>query len=140
MRSLHSGSRSCNLATLFRRISSQPCGTNWGGINRAAKRLVAQRFGKWFRWHASSPAGLGGMREAAPQRGDRLAIASSSLRPRPSTRIRHHTVLVLLANDAQLRRICGWESPLVSAPRSDPFSRAFDEFAKDALPHSCMRR
>jgi hypothetical protein len=40
-------------------------------------------------------------------------------------------LLVALASDAQLRRICGWKEAW-QVPHESTFSRAFDEFARMA--------
>jgi hypothetical protein len=64
---------------------------------------------------------------------DRLAIAcafvAKAIYGFPTTR----ALLDALANDAQLRKICGW-SEAWQVPHEATFSRAFDEFAQMQLP------
>jgi len=64
---------------------------------------------------------------------DRLAIASAFVAKMVYGFSQTRQVLEALRQDAQLRRICGWESAR-QVPHESTFSRAFEEFARMELP------
>jgi len=64
---------------------------------------------------------------------DRLAIASAFVAKAVYGFSLTRQLLEALANDAQLRRICGWREAW-QVPHEATFSRAFEEFARMELP------
>lgn len=60
-----------------------------------------------------------------------MAFVAKAVWNCPTTR----ALLDRLACDAQLRRLCGWETA-ADLPSEATFSRAFDEFARTALPQT----
>jgi Transposase DDE domain/Transposase domain (DUF772) len=64
---------------------------------------------------------------------DRLAIASAFVAKAIYGFATTRALLDALANDAQLRQICGWEKAW-QIPHEATFSRAFEEFANMQLP------
>lgn len=64
---------------------------------------------------------------------DRLAIASAFVAKAIYGFATTRALLDALANDAQLRKICGWREAW-QVPHEATFSRAFDEFANMQLP------
>ena len=70
---------------------------------------------------------------------DRLAMACAFVAKAVYGFSLTRQLLERLQQDAQLRRICGWQSAR-QLPHESTFSRAFAEFAEMELPSSCMRR
>src|SRR5215467_12296296 len=99
-----------------------------GKLTGPAKRLVATL--EMIPLAGFIPCGRGWV--GRPSK-DRLAIASAFVAKAvygfPTTR----ALLEALANDAPLRKICGWEKAW-QVPHEATFSRAFEEFAKMHLP------
>ena len=99
-----------------------------GKLTAPAKRLVATL--EMIPLARFVPCGRGWV--GRPSK-DRLAIASAFVAKAvygfPTTR----ALLDALANDAQMRKICGWEKAW-QVPHEATFSRAFEEFANMHLP------
>jgi hypothetical protein len=99
-----------------------------GELGESAKRLVATlEMIPLSRFVPSSRGWMG-----RPSK-DRLAIASAFVAKVVYGFTTTRQLLEGLQRDAQLRRICGWESP-ERVPHEATFSRAFDEFARMQLP------
>ena len=99
-----------------------------GELTPPAKRLVATlEMIPLARFVPSSRGWIG-----RPSK-DRLAIASAFVAKAVYGFALTRQLLVALASDAQLRRICGWNEPW-QVPHESTFSRAFDEFARMELP------
>jgi hypothetical protein len=99
-----------------------------GELTDPAKRLVATlEMIPLARFVPSSRGWIG-----RPSK-DRLAIASAFVAKAVYGFALTRQLLVALASDAQLRRICGWNEPW-QVPHESTFSRAFDEFARMELP------
>ena len=99
-----------------------------GELTAPAKRLVATlEMIPLARFVPSSRGWIG-----RPSK-DRLAIASAFVAKAVYGFALTRQLLVALASDAQLRRICGWNEPW-QVPHESTFSRAFDEFARMELP------
>src|ERR1019366_3282004 len=94
-----------------------------GELTPPAKRLVATlEMIPLARFVPSSRGWIG-----RPSK-DRLAIASAFVAKAVYGFALTRQLLVALASDSQLRRICGWNEPW-QVPHESTFSRAFDEFA-----------
>jgi hypothetical protein len=99
-----------------------------GELTPPAKRLVATlEMIPLARFVPSSRGWIG-----RPSK-DRLAIASAFVAKAVYGFALTRQLLVALASDSQLRRICGWNEPW-QVPHESTFSRAFDEFARMELP------
>ena len=99
-----------------------------GELTAPAKRLVATlEMIPLARFVPSSRGWIG-----RPSK-DRLAIASAFVAKAVYGFALTRQLLVALASDSQLRRICGWNEPW-QVPHESTFSRAFDEFARMELP------
>jgi len=99
-----------------------------GKLTGPAKRLVAAL--EMIPLARFVPCGRGWM--GRPSK-DRLAIASAFVAKAIYGFATTRTLLDALANDAQLRQICGWREAW-QVPHEATFSRAFDEFANRQLP------
>ena len=99
-----------------------------GELTGPAKRLVAAL--EMIPLARFVPSGQGWI--GRPSK-DRLAIASAFVAKAIYGFATTRTLLNALANDAQLRRICGWREAW-QVPHEATFSRAFDEFAQMQLP------
>lgn len=99
-----------------------------GELSEPAKRLVATlEMIPLARFIPASHGWIG-----RPSK-DRLAIASAFVAKMVYGFSQTRQLLDALHQDAQLRRICGWESAW-RVPHESTFSRAFDEFARMELP------
>jgi hypothetical protein len=99
-----------------------------GELSEPAKRLVATL--EMIPLARFIPASRGWI--GRPSK-DRLAIASAFVAKMVYGFSQTRQVLEALRQDAQLRRICGWESAR-QVPHESTFSRAFEEFARMELP------
>jgi len=99
-----------------------------GELTGPAKRLVASL--EMIPLARFVPCGRGWV--GRPSK-DRLAIASAFVAKAVYGFATTRALLAALANDAQLRKICGWEKAW-QVPHEATFSRAFEEFAKMQLP------
>jgi hypothetical protein len=99
-----------------------------GELTGPAKRLVAAL--EMIPLARFVPCGRGWI--GRPSK-DRLAIASAFVAKAIYGFATTRALLDALANDAQLRKICGWREAW-QIPHEATFSRAFDEFAKMQLP------
>jgi hypothetical protein len=99
-----------------------------GELTEPAKRLVATL--EMIPLARFVPTSRGWM--GRPSK-DRLAIARAFVAKAVYGFALTRQLLVALASDAQLCRICGWNEPW-QVPHESTFSRAFDEFARMELP------
>lgn len=99
-----------------------------GKLTGPAKRLVATL--EMIPLARFVPCGRGWV--GRPSK-DRLAIASAFVAKAVYGFGTTRALLDALANDAQLRKICGWEKAW-QVPHEATFSRAFEEFATMQLP------
>jgi hypothetical protein len=99
-----------------------------GKLTGPAKRLVAAL--EMIPMSRFVPCGRGWI--GRPSK-DRLAIASAFVAKAIYGFATTRALLNALANDAQLRKICGW-SDAWQVPHEATFSRAFEEFANMQLP------